>query len=228
MRRLSCVASGESKRQSSTRAACSEKSAKLTPAPSQVAPRGYGRPGKILIGVPSRLFKKGLGRWPVDAPLLDPRRANLVTGGTVTFERFPALSAMSAARLPTATYRLQFNRRFTFRDARALIEYLDALGVSEVYASPLTAARPGSPHGYDVIDPTRLNPELGSREEFEAFTQALASRGMGLILDVVPNHMCAADPGNRWWQHVLERAPSSPDAKYFAINSHPAKIDLSE
>src|SRR4029079_10451057 len=142
--------------------------------------------------------------------------------------RFPALCAMNAERIPTATYRLQFNRRFTFRDALALIEYLDALGISEVYASPLTPPRPGSPHGYDVIDPTRLNPELGSREEFEAFTQALASRGMGLILDVVPNHMCATDPGNRWWQHVLERGPSSPYAKYFDINFHPAKIDLTE
>jgi (1->4)-alpha-D-glucan 1-alpha-D-glucosylmutase len=135
---------------------------------------------------------------------------------------------MSAARLPRASYRLQFNRRFTFRDAHALIDYLDALGISEVYASPLTAARPGSPHGYDVIDPTRLNPDLGTREEFEAFTDALASRGMGLILDVVPNHMCATDPGNRWWQHVLERGPSSPHAKYFDIDFHPAKIDLSE
>jgi (1->4)-alpha-D-glucan 1-alpha-D-glucosylmutase len=135
---------------------------------------------------------------------------------------------MSAARVPTATYRLQFNRRFTFRDALARIEYLDALGISEIYASPLTAARPGSPHGYDVIDPTRLNPEIGTQEEFDAFTQALASRGMGLILDVVPNHMCATDPGNRWWQHVLERGPSSPYAKYFDINFHPAKIDLSE
>ena len=135
---------------------------------------------------------------------------------------------MNAERLPTATYRLQFNRRFTFRDACALIEYLDTLGVSEVYASPLTAARPGSPHGYDVIDPTRLNPELGTRADFEAFTQALAARGMGLILDVVPNHMCATDPGNRWWQHVLERGPASPYAKYFDINFHPAKVDLSE
>jgi (1->4)-alpha-D-glucan 1-alpha-D-glucosylmutase len=131
-------------------------------------------------------------------------------------------------RIPTATYRLQFNRRFTFRDALSLIDYLEALGISEVYASPLTAARPGSPHGYDVIDPTRLNPELGSEKDFEAFTNLLASRGMGLILDVVPNHMCAMDPGNRWWQHVLERGPSSPFAKYFDIDFHPAKIDLSE
>jgi len=134
----------------------------------------------------------------------------------------------TAPRQPTATYRLQFNRRFTFRDALGLIEYLDALGISEVYASPLSAARPGSTHGYDVIDPTRLNPELGTPEEFDAFTRALASRGMGLVLDLVPNHMCATDPGNRWWQHVLERGPSSPYAKFFDINFHPAKIDLSE
>src|SRR5438045_4418744 len=108
--------------------------------------------------------------------------------GCVTFERFRDLGGggsafpMTAPRIPTATYRLQFNRRFTFRDALGLIEYLDSLGISEVYASPLTAARPGSPHGYDVIDPTGLNPELGTREELEAFSKALSSRGMGLIL----------------------------------------------
>src|SRR5438552_9265752 len=101
---------------------------------------------------------------------------------------------MKVSRFLAATYRLQFNRRFRFRDALGLIEYLDGLGISEVYASPLTAARPGSSHGYDVIDPTRLNPELGTREEFEAFSKALSSRGMGLILDLVPNHMCATDP----------------------------------
>jgi (1->4)-alpha-D-glucan 1-alpha-D-glucosylmutase len=135
---------------------------------------------------------------------------------------------VTAPRLPTSTYRLQFNQRFTFRDALGLVEYLEGLGVTEVYASPLTAARPGSPHGYDVIDPTRLNPELGAKEEFDAFADALAARGMGLVVDVVPNHMCATDPGNRWWQHVLERGPSSPYARYFDINFHPAKVDLSE
>src|SRR5579859_3713150 len=131
-----------------------------------------------------------------------------------------------AARDPTATYRLQLNARFTLRDALGLVDYLRDLGISEIYLSPVTAARPGSPHGYDVIDSTRLNPDLGSIEDFAALSNALRKRGMGLLLDVVPNHMCATDSGNRWWQDVLERGPQSPYAKYFDIDFHPAKIDL--
>jgi len=99
-----------------------------------VAPRGYGRPGKTLMMDSPRPPGNGEGGGPGDAPPVDPRPVRFVTGGSVTFERFPALSAMNAVRIPTATYRLQFNRRFTFRDALALIEFLDALGVSEVYA----------------------------------------------------------------------------------------------
>jgi len=70
-------------------------------------------------------------------------------------------------RIPLATYRLQFNRHFTLRDATALVPYLDALGISDVYASPFLAARPGSLHGYDVVDPTRLNPEIGTDEDLD-------------------------------------------------------------
>lgn len=135
---------------------------------------------------------------------------------------------MTTPHLPTATYRLQFNNRFTFRDAAGLLDYLSNLGISDVYASPITVARPGSLHGYDVTDPTRINPELGTAEDFDAFLRALASRGMGLILDVVPNHMCATDSGNRWWQDVLERGPASPFATYFDVDFHPAKVDLNE
>jgi (1->4)-alpha-D-glucan 1-alpha-D-glucosylmutase len=131
-------------------------------------------------------------------------------------------------RVPTATYRLQFNRTFTFRHALDLVEYLKELGITAVYASPLTAARPGSAHGYDVIDPTRLNPELGTPEDFAAFTDALDRHEIGLILDLVPNHMCATDPGNRWWQDVLEQGPRSPYAGYFDIDFHPAKVDLKD
>jgi len=131
-------------------------------------------------------------------------------------------------RPPVATYRLQLNSRFTFRDALALVDYLDGLGISHVYASPVAAARSGSLHGYDVIDPARLNPEIGSPEEFRAFSDALLGRGMGLILDIVPNHMCATDSRNRWWQDVLEKGASSEYAKYFDIDFHPEKVDLSE
>src|SRR5919108_543678 len=96
------------------------------------------------------------------------------------------------ARIPCATYRLQFNRQFTFKEAIKLIEYLDELGVSDCYASPLLAARAGSPHGYDVIDHSRFNPEIGDEEEFTHFARRLRERGMGLIMDVVPNHMCVS------------------------------------
>ena len=88
-----------------------------------------------------------------------------------------------------ATYRLQFHRGFTFRDATDLVPYLAALGVSHVYASPITEARPGSTHGYDIIDHNRLNPEIGSEADFHELTEALHAHGMGLIVDFVPNHM---------------------------------------
>ena len=131
-------------------------------------------------------------------------------------------------RPPSATYRLQLNTHFTFRDALGLIDYLHDLGISHVYASPLMAARSGSLHGYDVVDPARLNPEIGTAEDFRAFSDALKTRGMGLLLDIVPNHMCATDSGNQWWQDVLERGAKSPYAKYFDIDFHPEKVDLSE
>ncbi len=132
------------------------------------------------------------------------------------------------ARIPVATYRLQFNRHFTLREAAALVPYLAELGISDPYASPLLAARAGSLHGYDVVDPSRLNPELGTDEDLEAFARELRARGMGLLLDIVPNHMCVADPSNRWWADVLENGPSSPYARYFDIDWHPPKTELAD
>ena len=124
-----------------------------------------------------------------------------------------------------ATYRLQFHRDFTFRDAALLVPYLAELGVSHVYASPITEARPGSTHGYDIINHNRLNPEIGSEEDFQAFTAALRAHAMGLIVDFVPNHMgIGAD--NAWWLDVLEWGPDSPFSNYFDINWHPARADL--
>src|SRR5436305_15249196 len=90
-------------------------------------------------------------------------------------------------RIPGCTYRLQFNQNFNFRDATALVDYLDALGVTDVYASPFLVARPGSMHGYDVIDHARLNPEIGTDGDLDALAAALKQRGLGLITDVVPN-----------------------------------------
>ena len=122
-------------------------------------------------------------------------------------------------RVPCATYRLQFHRGFTLRDALALVPYLDALGVSHVYASPLLKAAPGSTHGYDVCDPSQINPEIGSEADLEMFVSTLHERGMGLVLDVVPNHM-AATAENPWWWDVLKHGPNSRFADYFDINWH--------
>ncbi len=136
------------------------------------------------------------------------------------------MSAPRPARVPVSTYRLQFNAGFTFRDATAVVPYLSRLGITECYCSPLLAARPNSPHGYDISDHTRLNPDLGSEEDFEAFTAALAAHDMGLILDFIPNHMGTDSSSNLWWRDVLENGRSSPYAKFFDIDWHPAKNEL--
>ena len=99
--------------------------------------------------------------------------------------------------IPRATLRLQFHRGFTFADAEALVPYFARLGVSHLYASPIAVARPGSMHGYDVIDPTTVSPELGGEAALRSLAGALAAAGLGLIADIVPNHM-AADPANGW------------------------------
>ena len=129
-------------------------------------------------------------------------------------------------RIPGATYRLQFNSRCTFEDARALVPYLDALGVSDIYASSYLCARPGSMHGYDITDHNSLNPEIGAAEDYDRFVEALRARGMGQILDVVPNHMGIAASCNRWWNDVLENGPSSPYAGFFDIDWDPVKREL--
>src|SRR5438477_6675779 len=97
--------------------------------------------------------------------------------------------AAARRRLPEATYRLQFHKGFTFRDAQALVPYLRDLGVTHLYASPYLQARPGSQHGYDITNHQRLNPEIGTDEDYEALTATLREYGVGHILDMVPNHM---------------------------------------
>ena len=119
---------------------------------------------------------------------------------------------------PRATYRLQFNADFTFDDALAIVPYLDALGISHVYASPITVARLGSTHGYDVVDPTRIDPALGGEPAFRRLVAALRTRGMGVIIDIVPNHMGVAGGGNRWWNDVLAEGCDSQFADYFDID----------
>ena len=120
--------------------------------------------------------------------------------------------------VPTATYRLQFSPTFTFADAAALVPYLDDLGISHVYASPYLKARPGSLHGYDVVDHNTLNPDLGGEPAFVAWIEALRRHGMGHILDFVPNHMGIAAADNPWWLDVLEWGRLSPFADFFDID----------
>lgn len=135
------------------------------------------------------------------------------------------LPATGRSRVPRATYRLQFQPRFTLRDAQALVPYLDQLGVSHVYASPLLQAMPGSTHGYDTRDFSRLNADLGTETDLEALVQALHRRGMGLVLDIVPNHM-GVGPGNAWWWDVLAHGARSRFAHYFDIDWNPPDPQL--
>ena len=129
------------------------------------------------------------------------------------------------ARIPRATYRLQLHRGFTFDDAARIAPYLEKLGVSHAYCSPVLRARAGSLHGYDVVSHREINPELGGREGFERMAAALRARGIGIVLDVVPNHMCiGAD--NAWWLDVLENGPMSEYARYFDIDWEPIDPDL--
>ncbi len=128
--------------------------------------------------------------------------------------------------IPSATYRLQINHLFPFEKARDIVAYLNELGFSDVYASPFLMARPGSLHGYDVTDNSRFNPEIGDKESFLELASELQRHGMGLLVDVVPNHMCITHPSNAWWWDVLENGPSSPFARYFDIDWHPPKEEL--
>ena len=127
-------------------------------------------------------------------------------------------SPVPPARVSVSSYRLQFSEGFTFADARAVVPYLAALGVTEVYCSPLLQATPGSTHGYDICDPTRLNAELGTDVAFERLSAALTECGLGLILDIVPNHMAADPRHNRWWCDVLRHGERSAFAHWFDID----------
>jgi len=128
--------------------------------------------------------------------------------------------------IPLATYRLQLNRDFTFAQATAIVPYLSTLGISHCYISPCLKARAGSMHGYDIVDHDSLNPEIGSPEDFDRFVTTLHEHGMGLILDIVPNHMGVMGSDNAWWLDVLENGESSVYAGFFDIDWRPLKEEL--
>ena len=128
-------------------------------------------------------------------------------------------------RIPASTYRLQLNASFTLENALEITDYLHQLGITDCYASPVLTARPGSSHGYDVCDAGELNPAIGRPDQFDRWTERLRTLGMGLLVDVVPNHM-AADPLNPWWRDVLQHGPSSGFARWFDIDWDRARPNL--
>lgn len=175
-------------------------------------------PSTILPPVHPTALDSGEGT-PVSAPPAVPTE--------LVDEIVQAVAArLDGERRLRATYRVQFNREFTFRQATGLVPYWAALGISDVYASPYLKAVTGSVSGYDIVDHSRLNPELGTEEDFSAFVAALDVHGMGHILDFVPNHMGVGTDENAWWQDVLENGPSSRYASYFDIDWDPLKPDL--
>jgi (1->4)-alpha-D-glucan 1-alpha-D-glucosylmutase len=133
---------------------------------------------------------------------------------------------MTTARIPTATYRVQFHSGFTFSDAAAIIPYLHRLGISDLYASPYFQATPGSAHGYDVTDHNTLNPEVGGPEGYAALTAALAGHQMSQVVDFVPNHMGVSESSNEWWRDALENGPSAVCARFFDIDWDPPQSSL--
>ncbi|HSB07377.1 MAG TPA: malto-oligosyltrehalose synthase [Thermodesulfobacteriota bacterium] len=132
----------------------------------------------------------------------------------------------SYKRIPVATYRLQFNHRFRFSDAKSIVSYLAELGISDCYASPYFKAKKGSLHGYDILDHNALNPEIGSEKDYNKFVNELKKYGLGQLLDIVPNHMSIASDENQWWMDVLENGPSAMYADFFDIDWKPVKDEL--
>lgn len=138
-----------------------------------------------------------------------------------------AVAAPRQTVIPRATYRVQLHQDFRFADATALVPYWAALGISHLYCSPFLRARPGSRHGYDVVDHSALNPELGTRADLDRLVETLHEHGMGLLIDVVPNHMGVLGDDNGWWLDVLENGQASAYADFFDIDWQAADPALS-
>ncbi|HTH78616.1 MAG TPA: 4-alpha-glucanotransferase, partial [Ramlibacter sp.] len=169
----------------------------------------------------------------VDELASDPRFASLAS--VLRAERSGAASAdataldippLSTARVPVATYRVQFHRQCSFDQVTRAVPYLHALGISHLYSSPYLRARPGSTHGYDIVDHNALNPEVGDARAFDRMCEALRGHGMSQIIDVVPNHMGVLEADNAWWLDVLENGPASAHAQTFDIDWRPPAAEL--
>ncbi len=162
----------------------------------------------------------------IDKMAAGPRLRNLAAVLSKIRPHLARRAHASEARVPRATYRLQFNSDFTFDDAVKILPYLARLGISHVYCSPILRARPGSQHGYDIVAHDEINPELGGAAGFERFRDALREQNLGLLLDMVPNHMGVLGADNEWWMDVLENGPASAYARYFDIDWHPLNAEL--
>jgi (1->4)-alpha-D-glucan 1-alpha-D-glucosylmutase len=134
--------------------------------------------------------------------------------------------ALATADIPDSIYRVQFHQDFTFEQATRAVPYLHALGISHLYSSPYLRARPGSTHGYDIVDHSALNPEVGTTSDHERLCETLRRHGMRQMLDVVPNHMGVLEADNAWWLDVLENGPASPHAGAFDIEWRPAAPEM--
>jgi isoamylase len=156
-----------------------------------------------------------------------PGESTTLVARSLKFFRAPSrvIRAGGSVHALNSTYRLQLNKDFTLHDASEVVDYLAELGITDLYASPILQATPGSTHGYDVVDHTRINDELGGAEAFDALSAKLKQRGLGLLVDWVPNHMGIAG-ANKLWDDVLENGPSSLYAEYFDIDWSPAREDL--
>src|SRR6266566_3213743 len=165
-------------------------------------------------------------RWEVD--LHDGGELPTTLGASAATFVCVVPEGMKPLLIPLSTYRLQFNRNFTFSQAAELVPYLAKLGISHCYASPYLRARPGSMHGYDIVNHHQINPEIGTLEDYDKFVAALHQHGMGQILDIVPNHMGIMGTDNTWWLDVLENGEASAYAEFFDIDWYPLKDELLE
>ncbi|MBX7113367.1 MAG: glycogen debranching protein GlgX [Myxococcaceae bacterium] len=173
--------------------------------------------------------------WELVLDTFDDSRHDMLPAGSEVnvslrsmrvYRRKAALATTARAAAPSSTYRVQLNSGFSFTHAREQVSYLDALGVGALYTSPILHAVHGSQHGYDVVSHARLNPELGNDEQYTALAAELKGRGMGNIVDFVPNHVGIGSGENPWWVDVLENGPASIYAEYFDIDWHPPTIGL--
>jgi (1->4)-alpha-D-glucan 1-alpha-D-glucosylmutase len=187
-------------------------------------------PGTTEDRYPNWRRKLSLG---VDEIATDARFASVAavlraerSGPAPAEDKLDDLPALATAEVPGATYRIQFHRACTFEQVTGAVPYLQALGITHLYSSPYLRARPGSTHGYDIVDHTALNPEVGDAAAHERLCEALRRHGMHQMLDIVPNHMGVLEADNAWWLDVLEHGRASDHADTFDIEWQPAAREM--